>query len=447
MAKTSGKLVYRFRNGCFCIVPGLSRAIPLFVLCALFSLFIMTKNVSAQETRIDPASLQDTANQIAITCTPPCMTCGIAENTVKNYTEARRNAHQSWVMANIFPLVVDDLQAMTEELSQNGLAVMNNIGRIADAAQQQRAQRRLQKIKYESALRNKPNPKMCGVATMSNGLGAAKDNGKIFSANLASYNSARFNGQPGSVAETGIDADKRARWNTFVTKFCDPYSENGAMEKVCQNNDPAVINKDIDFAGTVALSDTIKESDQDAVMMLSSYLYGHNLPRYRFTQDQLDPEKHPDNFNINERMKRVYAIRSLALQSFNSYVATKAEGPPEDGDDRSRRMGVLQSLGYPPEVVAQSIDHSPSYTERMNLMQDALFNNPSFHIDNLTTEEHIQQNILAMRILDNMQLRSILESQQRMEMLNAAWLELDLRNEQNKLESTMSRGNLQEGRR
>ncbi len=452
MVKTSGKLICRLYRSSFRIAAPLQRSLAILLLAGFCLTFpYVTKNAMASglpsEHAINPASIQATSPSTAPPpCVGGCLVCPLAEQIVNDYTTYRRQAHQLWMRNTIFPLVVDDLQDMTDQLSQNGPAVMQNIGAIADAVQQQRTQRRIQRLQFEANRRSQPSPKMCSIATMSNGLSATQSNGKILQHTLMSHSNARYNGKAGSAAELGIDADKRMRWNHYVTQFCSPDDENGSMSAICENNSLTSANKDADFAGTVGLPETIRSSDQDAVVMLSSYLYGHDLPHFRFRADQLDPAKNPDNFEIHSRMKRLYTLRGVALNSFSAFVAMKAEGPPESGEERARRMTTLETLGYEPEVVADRLTYSPSYVERMSLMQDALFNNPSFHIDNLTTDEQVQQVMLATRILDNMQLKHMLASQQRTAMLNAAWLELDARREQDRIQSTMMRENLREGR-
>lgn len=366
-----------------------------------------------------------------------------AQNRINSYTTSRVNDHKSWVQNTLWPAILEDLQVLTDQLAGVSPAAMSSLGMITDGAQTQTTQRRLQKLKAESVNRNRPNLKMCSVATMTKGLTNSEDNGRVFSASLSNNMKTRFLGGENTQGADGVDSDKRARWNMFVSQYCDPDSENGALGEQCQNIDPANFDKDVDFARLVGGADTIAAEDTHAVTLMASYLYGHDIPRNRFKGNSIDPKKNSRNYELYEQMRSIMAMRSIAANSFQSVVALKSEGPEETEEEKSRRQSTMIEMGYSSDFIANSMKASPSYVGRMNLMQDALFHNPGFYIDNISSPEHVSQTMTAMKAIENMYMDRLAESLKRQELLNSVWLELKLRKEQSDITRKALNANLE----
>lgn len=431
MVASSGKAAYQLLLG-FCLG-----------VCALIVMLNSAHATSNGEFNLpasaiwttDPATVPSIDNS-------PCCVCETIPPRVNSYTTSRiMTHHTNWIAFSsrsvLWPIILDDLQDMTDQLVANAPAVMQSFSQINDAWQQQRSERALQKLKTESLIRNRPNAKLCTVASTAQTFMPAQDHAKVSAQQAASYLSSRQTSKLNHPAAGGIDQDKKHRWNLYLTKFCDPNDENGAMEKVCKNTNPETMDKDVNYSAVIGAPMTIRDEDKEAVLMLGSYLYGHDLPYFLYNGSDLDPDKNPEALRGYENMQLAVRARSVALNSFISTLALKGEGPPETPEATQRLRSMMLNAGYDSAYVEKTLQDSPSYWARLNILQDSLFTSPENAIENITTTEHVAQNAAAMEAIKTMHLKNIADSLQRQEQLTAVWHEMIIKQREMAVQRSM----------
>ena len=377
------------------------------------------------------------------------------------------------------------LRRMTTELTTAGLNHAGIIGKLIDAQTQIDTQRVHASLAAQAHKDYQPSASVCVFGTATKALTMAEENTKLTQSVLSRYQLNRLTNNADSAASQGYHEEKvglagsaTGRLETFIRNFCNPNDMNrlqsgssiggnftglGMMCGDLENRDtPILVNKDIDFTGSIMSRRTIDldfmatelpQSGADSsfpsaiveeegkpnagieVFQMSSYLFGHEVDNKITAETLSDPSKARQFLD-----KRSWiAKRSVATNSFNSIVALKTRGSSSEIDgydgpgyadaNYEYIANLLVELGLEDEEIAKYLgtedgNKAISYFAQMEILAKKIYQRPSFYVDLYDKPENVKRKIVAMQAVGLMLDREIQESHARSEALLAQLLEI-----------------------
>lgn len=340
--------------------------------------------------------------------------------------------HQLWLVEDYLPrYIVPQLVLMTEQFTTVAMHQMLVLGTMMDAKIQMETQRLYQQKTAEAHKKYQPSTGMCTIGTAVRSL-AASDSEVNYAKYLRSQSALdRHLGHTNSSAAPGPAEDLKVRVQQFREYYCDPRDSNNNLNSFCGSDIPETVNKDIDFTRTAALPSTLNinytnrliSGDERDIAALSKNLFGSQV----FIRPDKAELAAPKNMDEYIDMRALMAKRSVAENSFHSYVALKA------GSSNSARLtgnfleNILRQLGInEDEEIRAYLGSSPSYYAQMEILAQKIYQSPDFYTNLYDKPANVARKDVAMQAIDLMLDRDSYKSELRTEALLSMLLEMDM---------------------
>ncbi len=236
---------------------------------------------------------------------------------------------------------------MTEELSSVMVMQTQMIGMFFDASIQLETQRKHQELMARAHKDYHPSEQMCRIGTFMRSVAHTESKAKINKKVLNKVLMNRYLAVEGSAAALGASVEQASENYEYRFQYCDPASNNGAVDGLCDlaSNAPAtltsqffgLINKDIDYARTLAIPLTIDvdfsdrasgatadndvTDDEEAIIAMAKNLY---MPDVMSTTTIDKIERDP---RIHYNSRSFAAKMNVAHSSFLHIVGMKSSAP------------------------------------------------------------------------------------------------------------------------
>lgn len=390
----------------------------------------------------------------------------IVENNIGDHV----NTEENFIAGNFFSdFAFDGLAELTEYLTINAMFQMQMVGAFFDAKSQLETQRLFFKLQAEAHKDYHPSAGMCEFGTGIRSLAATEARAKLNVRALASRSIARQLGTLGSSSASSANGDKRARWDQFVTSYCDP-RDNGwsdgrtGLMQACDRDGPggstvagavdtSRYNRDIDYTRLIDTPRTLNvnfaddeltdpfplpaypandprqetRNDEEDVLALAANLYGHDNLTRRSSFNQLGASTPRDQYN---NLRTIIAKRAVAENSFNSIVALKSSGTGgmigSGGAETGAFLGAIireiMPSGTSDEEIIALIGERPSQYAQLELLGKLIYQNPNFFANLYDKPTNVARKSVAMKAIGLMLDRALLESELRQEMLMSVML-------------------------
>lgn len=366
------------------------------------------------------------------------------------------NEEQNWIIDDFFDdFWVKGLAELTRYLTTTSMYQVEIVGMFFDAKHQLETQRLFFELQAEAHRDYHPSDDFCWFGTNARSLAASESKARENMLALSTRSMQRQLGVLGTVSESAAEDDKNARWNQFITTYCDPKDNNwtsagNGLDLACDHDgtgpltttgatDRSRVNRDVDYTAMIEEPRTLDidfventgtpvlTDDEEDVMALAANLYGNNVPSRRFTLSEIDDEKSRNSFQTNYLdMRSVIARRNVAEHSFNSIVAMKSSGTngapapaaqPNVGSYMGAIMKELMPVGTPDTEIMQLIGDNPSYYAQLEVLGKKIYQNPDFFANLYDKPANVERKSVAMKAVNLMLDRALFESELRQEMI------------------------------
>jgi hypothetical protein len=366
--------------------------------------------------------------------------------------------HRLWWTEVFFDLhILPAMQKATQQL--NGVTMLQTmaIGGFFDSQQQLENQRVQQTLIARAHKDYHSSVEMCEIGTIARGLPSSDRRGEfnamVMSRRMLDRNLSNRN----SIASDGGNSDLRSRLDQFRNTYCyvrdnnDKGGGSDGLRLMCPGGSgPADrVNKDIDYIRTLyspytlelGFDDGVLDDDEEDVLALANYLYGHEVPEpigkdflncpggygtAAGVECEVDPTWILDN-------RSVAAKRSVAHNSFAALAALKSASEVRAGSSPYDYMasviyqlGDMGALGMNNAEIQAILGENPSYWAQMELLTKKLYMRPEFYTNLYDKPANVQRLSTAMRALASVQNMDMLESRLRSEAAMAVLLELKI---------------------
>lgn len=339
------------------------------------------------------------------------------------------------------------LKNMTAQINASQIQSSGSVGGMMDGVSVNDAILAGQTLQAEAYRDYTPSEGLCRFGTNVRSLAATQERETTTWLALAKITEDRMMGKKGGPSGPGAGTDRIARYDQFQRLYCDPGDNNGFMKNLCYagasapTSRPDRFNKDIDYVRTidraltldVDFTDGTKTDDEEDIIALSNNLYSHDLI------DTLPPEMFradADNKQFYLDVRQIAALHGLAQNSFNAIVATRAAGSSGTTTSAAPFMkNVLVELGLDANDAATYLTSKDrlSYAAQMEILTKKIYQNPNFYTNLVDKPANVKRQIAAMKAIYTTQNRDIYNSLERQELLMSALLELEIRDEQQRL--------------
>lgn len=398
-----------------------------------------------------PAKALDLAGLARSLCDNKCA-CTIDAHTIirdfilEEHDETRKfitdefKKHQIWLVLDFWrDFVRVAMMSITQDLTVVGMHQMAMIGAFFDAAQQLDVQRLMHEKTAEAHRDYHPAHDMCVIGTAARGLAATNRRGEANAIDLSAHMIQRQLGNLNGNAADGKNMDRRGRLLQYQNKFCNPMDNNNGLGSVCSGG--VVIpqrNRDIDYPyllgdirrtseynlQNTTLADTgdVFVDNEEALLALSNYLYGHNVPE-RLTEPVIAVEKNQDDYLD---VRSVVAKRSVAQNSFNAIAGMRGMGSEASAEVSPYVAVVLEYMGVSADDAAFMIGANPSYYALLETVAQKIYQDPEFFTNLYDKPANVARKDVAMQAIGLMVDRDQFRSELRTEALLAVMLELEI---------------------
>ncbi len=398
----------------------------------------------------------------------------IFDPIIENNIEDHINSEENFTTGDFFDdFFFDGLAELTEFLSLNAMFQMQMVGTLFDAKNQLETQRLFFQLKAEAHKDYHPSAGVCEFGTGIRSLAATESRAKLNIRALSARSISRQLGTLGGSSSAAANADKRARWDQFVTSYCDP-RDNGwsqgrtGLMRACDRDgtggstlagapDVNRYNRDIDYTRLIDTPKTLNVDfsdvdlddpsapagpvptypandprqegihDEEDVLALAANLYGHENLTRRISASQLNSSTPRDHYND---LRTIVAKRAVAENSFNSIVAMKSAGTGGmlggAGGETGAYLGAiireLMPAGTPEEEIVALIGERPSQYAQLELLGKLIYQNPNFFANLYDKPVNVDRKSVAMKAIGLMLDRALFESELRQEMMMSVML-------------------------
>ncbi len=316
---------------------------------------------------------------------------------------------------------IDGLRAMTRELVSVAMYQVKLIGMFFDAEQQRDTQRTYNRLTAQANKDYHPSDLMCRFGTFTRSLARADAKMQADAQGLNRALMMSFTNLTGSATATGGEADARDRLNKFKSSFCNKADNNGTLNIMCDGGGGGT-NTDVDYQ-TVLLSPLTLDvsyaqggggSDQSGVYALGRHLYNPLAIGHAG-----DKEEMYDKRFVLQQARQLVGMQNVAVNSFASIVAEKAQSPSELGDKSgpAHMKAMMREFGMSDDDIESMLGASPSYYAQMDVLTKKMFQNPNFYTNLYDKPANVARISTSMEAIKIMQLRDMYRASLRKEML------------------------------
>lgn len=373
----------------------------------------------------------------------------------------------NWIVDDFFrDFWLKGLAELTEYLTVFSMYQMQMVGAFFDANNHIQTTRLYFKLQAEAHKDYHPSDDFCYFGTNVRSLAASDAKYRLDMLALSERALQRQLGYANAASGENADEDKNARWKQFVNTYCDPkdnnwYQAGTGLDFACDRDgaggslaagalDRSRVNKDIDYTATIDSPRTLDMSfadthaspsampgDEQDVIAMAANLYGHSVPVRSLSLSKLETSTDAQRLYLD--LRSVAAKRSVAVHSFNKIVSMKSAGTNGDASaanqpDVGRFMGaVIAELMPAPsdpaelsEEIYNIIGENPSYYAQMEVLTKKIYQNPKFFASLYDKPANVARKKVAMKAMELMLDRELLESELRQEMLLSVMLSGEL---------------------
>lgn len=373
------------------------------------------------------------------------------ETDMLNHIREQFHLHREWVVWDyIDDLFIQALMLMTEQMSNVAMYQMFSVGKLYDAKLQLETQRLFNELQNEAAKDYQPSDSFCYFGTNVRSLAHSESLSLAQQASLNQVSITRNLGNINASTTAGDGSkDRRARWDMFVTQYCDPHDNDwdggtSGLVDVCNTGaaDLERTNIDIDFGRLIETSryldinynDNTTTADEQDVISLSKNLYGNEAPDgdIRF-MDRASVQ----HFYMN--LRSVIAKRNVAQNTYNALVALKSAGSG-GGNSPDFFHALMVDLGMSVADIEEIFGENPSYYAQLEALGKKIFQSTDFFTDLQDKPMNVKRKEAALNAIELMLDRAIYESELRHEMILSVLLSSNL--EDNKEEDFRNFSNI-----
>jgi hypothetical protein len=253
------------------------------------------------------------------------------------------------------------------------------------------------------------------AATAVGGIGRANTITDAYARAAPADAAPRSGGARGTSGERGTAADIRERAETVRALYCDPDENNGVND--CRSSG-ALINADIDVAGTVFSKDTIDLPDDqrraatDALVAnIAEPFIANNIPAAELNSTK----------GIAAQIARdeQRAQRQTIHAALQYVIARRAPS----GSNGAFIAAIRDSAGIPPDLLSDN----PSYNEIMEAMLSERFRTGQYSVEQIDTPSNAERDLTVQYAFQVMQMHDHLELMDRYALMLAAETGLEAR--------------------
>lgn len=381
----------------------------------------------------------------------------------------RFNTLRNQIVTSFFQgQVLPALQQFATEMSSVAMHQTMVVGTFFDAKHQLETQRLFQELQVQAHKDYQPSTSFCAFGTNVRSLATSESASRYNALAMSQRQMARHLGQTNMAAAGKRTDDINARWEQFVTTYCDPKDNNwrdgvddsgltdadnasipysspfNAGTQICRNDKdtegddiPRRPNIDIDYTRLienrrvldVASAYDIGSRDEVDVQALGNNLFGHRTLSREATDNALKKDSTAEAYMA---LRSVAAKRSVAENSFNNIVSLKSlgnadglydEGGAPGNTQTTKFLGaVLVELGMSDDDIVEYLSGDPdlnpdfSYYAMLEILAKKIYQNPDFYANLYDKPANVKRVSAALKAIELMLDREIFESQLRQEM-------------------------------
>ena len=385
-------------------------------------------------------------------------------NRVKTEFDDDLNQFEQWLIEIMFKEhFLPAMAKMTTQMSAVAVKYTESIGAFLDAQIQMDTQRVFRKLQFAAHKDYRPSDDFCWFGTNVRSLASSRSKARFNALALSQMSLAR---QLGNIRVAGAhDAvdDYDARWDQFITTYCDPGDNNPNTENLAETglglacdsgaHDHNRVNRDIDYTRLIEEPRTIdldfedetlhtdnpfipnEPGDEEDVIALSRNLYGHRVLSRNISKHTM---RNNNAQKLYLALRSIAAKRGVAQASFNAIIGLKSSGTSHEVEgivehpigvqldlekNQTRRYlaAIMDQLlpGDPPGEGTNIYDlmgYSPSYYSQLEILAKRIYQNPDFYANLYDTPANVARKKVAMKAIELMVDRAVYESQLRREM-------------------------------
>lgn len=420
------------------------RLLPCAILASL-SIFAFFSNI--------PSS-----NAQSAVCRVPCSCSSNAHNGTRNFITIQHAVTQLhignefidhrqsfWIGYFFYDHILPAMMMMTEQLVTTSMDQTMAVGAMLDAKQQLETQRLFQTMKARAHKDYQPSLEMCVIGTNAQSLAAAQERGKASAYVLSRIGMKRSLNNFETAASGGQEQDKASRLDLFKKQFCDQNDNGGQLTGLCKASAPVETrNMDVDYAGLVARPWTINAdfftggaaSDTNkSIVALYENLYGSDV------FDPIAPGvlKKKENQDALLDMRQIIAKRAVAQNSFSRLIGEKIMGSADSANMQQYMALLMKESGIADDnEINKILGERPSYYAQMEMLTKQIFMRDQFYTNLYDTPANVARKGAAIQALDLVQNVDLFDSKLRNETLLATLVELQLDQEQKRVENRLN---------
>jgi hypothetical protein len=369
----------------------------------------------------------------------------------------------TFVMNSYYKDQFEDKGAMplTDDVRNLWMGSAMMVGSFLDGYTENAALAQLQSANANSMRDHAVSDSICKFGTLSRSLAATEAKMNVQQTVMSEIGLSRNLGTQFNIASTGRGRDNQSRLFSFVSYYCDTSDNNRGLGSICKaSTSPTAprdveYNRDIDFTRTIEekgtlninLTDSTLTRDENAVVSLGNFLYGHRQDTDRISPSALSEVK--GSAARYALVRSITARRAAAQNTYNAIVAMKSGG---SGQSKAYMQKVLERLGLPSDDISKYLngkylgtpkagydkEQDPSYYAQMEILTKRLYQDPAFYANLMDTKANVKRISASLEAMDLAQTRDIYKSVSRSEMLMALLLELENRAHGEKVEANLS---------
>lgn len=391
---------------------------------------------------------------------------------IEENIEDHINSEINWIVDEFFEdFFLIGLAELSEYLAIYSMYQMQMVGTFFDAKNQVETTTLYAKLHAEAHKDYHPSDDFCYFGTNIRSLAASESRADVNLLMLSNRAIQRQIGYASSTSANSAAEDKKARWKKFVNTYCDPRDNywtaaGSGLDFACDHDgtggavatgatDRRRVNADIDYTATIDEPRTLNfdftdnnapdalPAGEEDVLAMQANLYGHNVPLRRLSVGELgDSDSAKKQYLM---LRSVAAKRNVAVHSFNKIVSLKSSGtngdPAAGASDPTPDVGsymaaVIRELMPPTTTASQEqqlaqeiyrlIGENPSYYAQMEILTKKIYQTPQFFANLYDKPANVARKKVAMKALELMLDRELLESELRQEMLLSVMLSGEL---------------------
>ncbi len=381
--------------------------------------------------------------------------CADAQNSIRNFHQQLRQrteqefeddlaAHEDWLIKIFLNDQVGPAMAqMSTEMGAVAVQYVQIIGSFLDAQIQMDTQRLFRKLQHEAHIDYTPSEDFCWFGTNVRSLAATGNKARFNALGLSQISLSRQVGSYRAAGSASTLDDYNARWQQFVTTYCNPRENNfqsgvvtgtntrSGLMMACDHDgrgtgtdvggdDPNRFNMDVNYTrliedprtleidfsdntlnvtsqpeASLYVGPIMQPGTEEDVIALSKNLYGHRVLSRELGMAAL---KSTAGQKLYLGLRTIAARRGVAQASFNAIVGLKSSGTSDEMGGNVPGVGTLGTIALAP---LQSRRFLAAIVRELMPASPAVLGGNIFELIGFNPSYYSQLEILSKRIFQN----------------------------------------------